>query len=131
MGVVIHGLDSIEKELEKFYSPKAIEEAGKRAIKAGGHMLRNKVATDLDSVRDTGALAIGTNITNVERQGDELLANLYWRGEHRTLASINENGHFDKSGKWVKPRGIGKVDTQLALNREAYFNIIKRELDKR
>lgn len=130
MGVEIKGLDDIEKTLKKKYSPKSIEEAEKRAVKSAGNMMRNKIATDLDSVRDTGELAIGTDITEPEKVGNKIQSKIYWRGEHRTLAAINENGHYDRSGKWVEPRAVGKASRQLTLNKDLYFKIVKKELDR-
>lgn len=56
MGVDIIGMESIEKEINKKYSRKAIDEAEARALKAGGNMMRNKVATQLYNARDTGQL---------------------------------------------------------------------------
>lgn len=130
MGVEIKGLDDVEKTLKRRYSPKAINEAEKRAIKAAGHMMRNKIATELDAVKDTGELAIGTDIIEPKKIGNRLEAKLYWRGEHRTLAYINEHGHYDKAGKWVKPSGFGKVQQSLTLNSDLYYKIVKKELNR-
>lgn len=130
MGVEIKGLDDIERTIKKKYSPKAIKDAEHRALKAGGHMLRNKIATELNAVRDTGELAIGTDILEPKLIGNRLEAKLHWRGEHRTLAYINEHGHYDKAGKWVKPRGAGKAQQTLTLNSDLYFKLIKKELNR-
>lgn len=130
MGVELFGFDEVEKALDKKYSKDVMDKAQKRALKAGGHMLRNKTATSLYASRDTGKLAIGTDLKEAERVGNELVANLYWRGEHKSLAYINEHGHYDRAGKWVKPNGAGKVNTTLKLNSELYFALLKKELDK-
>lgn len=130
MGVEIKGLDDIERTIKKKYSPKSIKDAEHRALKAGGHMLRNKIATELNAVRDTGELAIGTDILEPKLIGNRLEAKLHWRGEHRTLAYINEHGHYDKAGKWVKPRGAGKAQQTLTLNSDLYFKLIKKELNR-
>ncbi|MDK3656263.1 hypothetical protein O0A22_11655 [Staphylococcus pseudintermedius] len=130
MGIKVHGLDDIEKALDKRYSKQALNNAQERALKAGGNMLRNKTATALYNVRDTGQLAIGTDLKDPKRVGNELIANLYWRGDHKSLAYINEHGYYDRSGKFVKPRGAGKVNTTLKLNSDLYYSLLKRELDK-
>lgn len=130
MGVEIKGLDDVERTIKRKYSTKAINDAEKRAIKAAGHMMRNKIATELDAVKDTGELAIGTDIIEPKKIGNRLEAKLYWRGEHRTLAYINEYGHYDKAGKWVKPRGFGKVQQSLTLNSDLYYKIVKKELNR-
>ncbi|MFQ3904441.1 hypothetical protein ABLV98_15380 [Staphylococcus sp. 50Mo3-1] len=131
MGVKVKGLDLIEDEIYSKYSRKAIDKAEKRAIKAGGNMIRNKVATSLYGVRDTGSLAIGTDLRDPEKVGNEMIANLYWRGDHQSLAYVNEFGHTLKDGSFYKPKGAGVVNTQLKLNVDLYFKILKGELDKK
>ncbi|WP_145464916.1 hypothetical protein [Staphylococcus saprophyticus] len=130
MGIEVHGLDDIEKALDKRYSKQALNNAQERALKAGGHMLRNKVAGSLYGVRDTGELAVGTDLRDPKRVGNEFIANLYWRGDHKSLAYINEHGHYDRSGKFVRPKGADKVSTTLKLNSDLYYALLKRELDK-
>ncbi|EHT6215625.1 hypothetical protein, partial [Staphylococcus pseudintermedius] len=130
MGIKVYGLDEIEKALDKRYSKQALNNAQERALKAGGNMLRNKTATALYNVRDTGQLAIGTDLKDPRKIGNEFIANLYWRGDHKSLAYINEHGYYDKSGKFVKPRGADKVNTTLKLNSDLYYSLIKKELDK-
>ncbi|EGQ3151772.1 hypothetical protein KEI82_002437 [Staphylococcus pseudintermedius] len=130
MGIKVYGLDEIEKALDKRYSKQALNNTQERALKAGGNMLRNKTATALYNVRDTGQLAIGTDLKDPRKIGNEFIANLYWRGDHKSLAYINEHGYYDKSGKFVKPRGADKVNTTLKLNSDLYYSLIKKELDK-
>ncbi|EGQ3068538.1 hypothetical protein I0P04_001891 [Staphylococcus pseudintermedius] len=130
MGIKVYGLDEIEKALDKRYSKQALNNAQERALKAGGNMLRNKTATALYNVRDTGQLAIGTDLKDPRKIGNEFIANLYWRGDHKSLAYINEHGYYDKSGKFVKPRGADKVNTTLKLNSDLYYSLIKKEMDK-
>ncbi len=131
MGVKVDGLDLIEKEIYSKYSRKAIDKAEKRAIKAGGNMIRNKVASSLYGVRDTGLLSLGTDLRDPQKVGNEMIANLYWRGDHQSLAYINEHGHYLKDGSFHKPKGTGVVNTQLKLNADLYFKILKGELDKK
>lgn len=130
MGLDIIGMDSIEKEITKKYSQSAINEAEKRALKAGGNMMRNKVGTQLNSVRDTGKLAIGTDLRDVQQVGNEMIAYIYWRGEHSSLAHLVNNGYHDRAGNFIKPRGFEKVDTTLKINADLYYSLLKRELNK-
>ncbi|WP_435373546.1 hypothetical protein WKW47_07340 [Staphylococcus nepalensis] len=130
MGVEIEGLELIEDDIYKLYSRKSIDKAETKAIKAGGNFLRNKVATSLNHVRDTGELAIGTDIKAPHKMGDEMIASIYWRGNHQTLAYINEMGHHLKDGTFFKPRGAGFVNTTLRYYKDQYYEIIKREMNK-
>lgn len=130
MGLDIIGLDDIEKEITKKYSKKAINEAEERALKAGGNMMRNKVASQLHNARDTGQLAIGTDLKDVQQLGDELVAYIYWRGDHSSLAHLVNNGYHDRAGNFIKPEGYEKVDTTLKINADLYYSLLKRELDK-
>lgn len=130
MGVDLNGFEELDKTLKRKYSSKAINEAERRAIKAGGHMLRNKIESGLLAIGDTGILARGTTLKEPEIIGGEVVGRLHWKGSHASLAHLNEKGHYDKAGKWVKPTGMGKVSQTLMLNREDYFKLIKKELDK-
>lgn len=130
MGVKIEGLELIEKDIQKRYSRSSMNKAEKRAIQAGGNFIRNKIATSLNQVKDTGELTIGTDLRDPNKVGPEMIANIYWRGNHSTLAYINEHGHYLKNGKFFRPRGAGLVNTALRYNSDKYYNIIKREMDK-
>lgn len=130
MGVDILGLESIEKEITKKYSRKSIDEAEQRALKAGGNMMRNKVATQLYSDRDTGKLAIGTDLKEAKKLGNEYVAYLYWRGGHSSLAHLVNNGYHDRAGNFIKPKGYQKVDTTVKINADLYYSLLKRELNK-
>lgn len=130
MGVDIIGLESIEKELSKKYSSKAIDEAEQRALKAGGNMMRNKIATQLNTVRDTGQLAIGTDFRKAEKVGNEMIAYIYWKGDHRSLAHLVNNGYHDRAGNFIKPKGYEKVDTTVKINADLYYSLLKKELGK-
>lgn len=131
MGVKIVGLEAIESDIYKLYSRSSMNKAEKQAIKAGGHFIRNKVATSLNHVKDTGELAIGTDLLTPDKVGDEMIANLYWRGNHSTLAYINEHGHYLKNGEFYKPRAAGFVDTTLRYYSDQYFEIVKGVMNKR
>lgn len=131
MGVKIEGLDLIEKDIYQLYSRPSMNKAEKQAIQAGGNFIRNKVATNLNRVKDTGKLAIGTDLKNPNKIGNEMIANLYWRGDHSTLAAINEKGHYLKNGQFFKPMGAGVINTVLRYYSDQYFDIIKREMNKR
>ncbi|HJG39049.1 MAG TPA: HK97 gp10 family phage protein [Staphylococcus saprophyticus] len=131
MGIKTSGFDSFDKRLTEKYSTRSIQEAEKRALKAGGNMMRNKVASSLNQVRDTGKLAMGTDLRDPKLFGGEMVAYLYWRGEHRTLAHLVNNGYHDRSGKFVKPRGYERVDTMIKINADLYYSLLKRELNKK
>lgn len=107
-----------------------MDKAEKRAIKAGGNFIRNKVATSLYRYRDTGKLAVGTDLRDPNKVGQEMIANLYWRGEHQTLAYVNEHGHYLRDGTFFKPKGAGSVNTVLRYYSDQYFDIVKKEMDK-
>lgn len=107
-----------------------MDKAEKRAIKAGGNFIRNKVATNLYRYRDTGELAVGTDLRDPKKVGQEMIASLYWRGEHQTLAYVNEHGHYLRDGTFFKPKGAGSVNTVLSYYSDQYFDIVKREMDK-
>lgn len=130
MGVDITGMESIEKEINKKYSRKAIDEAEARALKAGGNMMRNKVATQLYSARDTGQLAVGTDLREAKKVGDEMVAYIYWRGNHSSLAHLVNNGYHDRAGNFIKPKGYQKVDTTIKINADLYYSLLKKELNK-
>lgn len=130
MGVDILGLESIEKEITKKYSRKSIDEAEQRALKVGGNMMRNKVATQLYNDRDTGKLSIGTDLKEAKKLGNEYVAYLYWRGEHSSLAHLVNNGYHDRAGNFIKPKGYQKVDTTVKINADLYYSLLKRELNK-
>ncbi|MEJ7220614.1 hypothetical protein [Staphylococcus gallinarum] len=130
MGVKIEGLELIESDIYKLYSRPSMNKAEKRAIQAGGNFIRNKIATSLNQVRDTGELAIGTDLRNPNKVGSEMIGNIYWRGNHSTLAYINEHGHYLKNGKFFRPRAAGYVNTVLKYYGDQYFDIIKREMNK-
>ena len=130
MGVDIIGMESIEKEINKKYSRKAIDEAEARALKAGGNMMRNKVATQLYNARDTGQLAIGTDLKEAKKVGNEMIAYIYWRGNHSSLAHLVNNGYHDRAGNFIKPKGYQKVDTTLKINADLYYSLLKKELNK-
>jgi hypothetical protein len=130
MGVDIIGMESIEKEINKKYSRKAIDEAEARALKAGGNMMRNKVATQLYNARDTGQLAIGTDLKEAKKVGNEMIAYIYWRGNHSSLAHLVNNGYHDRAGNFIKPKGYQKVDTTLKINADLYYALLKKELNK-
>lgn len=131
MGVKIEGLELIEKDIYRKYSRTSMNNAEKRAIQAGGNFIRNKIATNLDRVKDTGQLAIGTDLRNPNKVGNEMVGNIYWRGNHQSLAYINEHGHYLKNGRFFKPKGAGVVNTILTYYNDQYFDIIKREMNKR
>ena len=130
MGVDIIGMESIEKEINKKYSRKAIDEAEARALKAGGNMMSNKVATQLYNARDTGQLAIGTDLKEAKKVGNEMIAYIYWRGNHSSLAHLVNNGYHDRAGNFIKPKGYQKVDTTLKINADLYYALLKKELNK-
>ena len=131
MGVKIEGLEEIEIDIYKLYSRPSMNKAEKKAIQAGGNFIRNKIATNLNRVKDTGELAVGTDLRNPNKVGSEMIGNIYWRGDHKSLAYINEHGHYLKNGSFYKPRGAGTVNTVLRYYNEQYFDIIKREMNKR
>ena len=122
MGVKIEGLELIEKDIYQKYSRTSMNNAEKRAIQAGGNFIRNKIATQL---------AIGTDLRNPNKVGNEMIGNIYWRGNHQSLAYINEHGHYLKNGRFFKPKGAGVVNTILTYYNDQYFDIIKREMNKR
>lgn len=124
------GMESIEKEINKKYSRKAIDDAEQRALKAGGNMMRNKVATQLYSARDTGQLAVGTDLREAKKVGDEMVAYIYWRGNHSSLAHLVNNGYHDRAGNFIKPKGYQKVDTTIKINADLYYSLLKKELNK-
>ena len=130
MGVDIMGMESIEKEINKKYSRKAIDEAEARALKAGGNMMRNKVATQLYNARDTGQLAVGTDLREAKKIGNEMIAYIYWRGNHSSLAHLVNNGYHDRAGNFIKPKGYQKVDTTIKINADLYYSLLKKELNK-
>lgn len=133
MGVEINGLDGVEKTIKRKFSSLAIKEAENRALKKGGNMLRDKIEDALFATGDTGRLARDTSFKEPEIIGGELTSKIYWKagkGHHGSLAHLNENGHYDKAGKWVRPTGIGKINQTITLNREEYYRLIKKELDK-
>lgn len=133
MGVEIKGLDDVERTIKRKYSTKAINDAENRALKAGGQMMRNKIESALRATGDTGQLASDTSFKEPEIIGGKLIGRLHWqtgKGHHGSLAHLNENGHYDKAGKWVKPTGIGKVQQTLTLNNELYFALVKKELNR-
>lgn len=130
MGVEIIGMEAIEKEINKRYSRKAIDEAEARALKAGGNMMRNKVATELYKARATGQLAMGTDLREAKKVGNEMIAYIYWRGNHSSLAHLVNNGYHDRAGNFIKPKGYQKVDTTMKINADLYYSLLKRELNK-
>lgn len=131
MGVKIVGLEAIESDIYKLYSRSSMDRAEKKAVQAGGNFIRNKIATGLYAVKDTGELAIGTDLKKPNKVGGEMIANLYWRGNHSTLAYINEHGHYLKNGQFYKPKAAGFVNTSLRYYSDQYFDIVKGVLDKR
>ncbi|MEP9852110.1 hypothetical protein ABDK10_05345 [Staphylococcus aureus] len=130
MGVNVKGLEAIERDVKQMYNRRNMDKAEKRALQAGGHFIRNKIATNLYRVKDTGQLAIGTDLRDANKYGDEMIANIYWRGEHSTLAYINEFGHYLKDGSFHKPRGAGVVNTVLRYYKDQYFDIVAKEMNK-
>ncbi|RIL26661.1 hypothetical protein BUY98_14980, partial [Staphylococcus gallinarum] len=79
MGVKIEGLELIEKDIQKRYSRSSMNKAEKRAIQAGGNFIRNKIATSLNQVRDTGELAIGTDLKDPNKVGAAMIGKINWR----------------------------------------------------
>lgn len=130
MGIETFNFDNFERDLEKRYGKRAMQDAQKRAVKAGAHMLRNKTGTALYQVKDTGKLAVGTDVRDPELINGEVVAYIYWRGEHRSLAHLVNNGFRARDGRFIKGRGYQKVDTVLKLNADLYYSLLKRELNK-
>lgn len=131
MGVEINGLNNIEKFIKRRYSSKVINKVEERALNQAGAFISEKVKSNLESVKgETGYLADGTSFRPAEIIQGDLSAKVYWNGPHLSLAHLNENGHYDKAGKWVKPNALGMVNNTLALNKEKYFDILKKEMNK-
>lgn len=118
--VEINGLDILFHELDKRFSPKALQEIVDNALKEGAAVIKQELEKNFESFKDTGAskdeITIGEP-ADLPTSGSRYIS-IYWKGPKNryTIIHLNEFGTI----KNPNPRGKGAVERALRQGAAAY-----------
>lgn len=124
MGVKVHGVNRLLKELDQRFDKKRIEAITDEALTMGalvfGMELRRQLATFKDKGYTLDELTISPPEPN--NRGARSIR-VFWRGKHNRyrIIHLNEWGSI----RIPNPRGKGKIAKAMELSKKAYGQAIR------
>ena len=128
MGLTLKGFENVEKTLEAKYGKAKMRKIVDKALIIGGNVVVQIIKNNMKTFEDTGKSVAQTTLSKPMTINGVRTVKIYWKGDRETVIHLNENGHYDKAGKWVDTKGKGVIERALIQGREAYFRAVKREL---
>lgn len=130
MGLKIHGVNPLLKELEKKFDKARVEKIVDDALTAGALILGMELRRQLRTFKDQGYTLDEMVISAPDDLSRNRTIRIYWRGKHSRyrIIHLNEWGTIKKPN----PRGKGKIAKAMKLAQKEYGKtvreILRREL---
>lgn len=128
MTVKLKGLKEIEQALERKYGKQKMKKITDKALIAGGQVIIKEIQSNFQSFKDTGASIDEVTLSRPYLLNGVRTIKIHWKGpkDRYRIIHLNEFGTI----KNPNPDGKGAIDRALRSGRDAYFKIVKRELEK-
>ncbi|MGO1988464.1 hypothetical protein [Mammaliicoccus vitulinus] len=132
MTVKLQGLKELETQLERKLGRKKTNKIIDQSLIVGGNAFIGKLKRDMATFKDTGATVDEIKLSKPEWVGGVRTVKVHWRGPkgRYRIIHLNEFGHYDRSGKWVNPKGKGAIDNALREFQDTYTRTVKMLLQK-
>lgn len=130
MGMKIHGVNRLLKELEKKFEKERINRIVDEALTAGALIMGMELRRQLRSFKDQGYTLDEMVISPPDEINGNRTIRIYWRGKHSRyrIIHLNEWGTI----KNPNPRGKGKIAKAMKNAQKEYGKavreILRREL---
>ncbi|MCD9065986.1 hypothetical protein LQ944_02475 [Staphylococcus pasteuri] len=123
---------AVMKELEKKFNKTRMRKIYDEALIAAGKVILEAVKANIRYFRDTGAEYGEVKLSKPMWENGARSIRLYWEGEkHRyAIVHLNEKGFHNKSGKFIKPKGMGAIDKAIRSARNTFYKVIQEEVEK-
>lgn len=128
MTVKLKGMKELERALERKYGKQKMKKITDKALIAGGQVIIKEIQGNFQSFKDTGASIDEVTLSKPYSLNGVRTIKVHWKGpeDRYRIIHLNEFGTI----KNPNPRGKGAIDRALRSGRDAYFKVVKRQLEK-
>lgn len=128
MAIKLKGMKELERELENKYGKAKMKRIVDEALVAGGHVIVQKIKSNFESFKDTGASKAEVKLSKPFTLNGVRTIKIHWKGpkDRYRIIHLNEFGTV----KNPNPRGKGAVERALRSGQETYFKIVKQRLKR-
>lgn len=128
MTVKLKGMKELERALERKYGRQKMKKISDEALLAGGQVIVEEIKKSFESFKDTGASIDEVTLSKPYSLNGVRTIKVHWKGpeDRYRIIHLNEFGTI----KNPNPRGKGAIDRALRSGRDAYFKVVKRQLEK-
>lgn len=129
MSVSVKGVDEILKNLEAKLGPARTNRIVNKSLKNYGEKLQQDVQEAVSSYMDTGE-TYNTVIASGVKKGPPKTIEVGWgQGSRWRLVHLSEFG-YTRFGKYVSPRGMGKLQGVVDKTEGSAFEEMRSELEE-
>lgn len=126
MGLKIHGVSRLLKELEKKFEKERVNRIVDDALTAGALIMGMELRRQLRSFKDQGYTLDEMVISPPDEINGNRTIRIYWRGKHSRyrIIHLNEWGTI----KNPNPRGKGKIAKAMKNAQKEYGKVVREIL---
>lgn len=126
MGLKIHGVSRLLKELEKKFEKERVNRIVDDALTAGALILGMELRRQLRSFKDQGYTLDEMVISPPDEINGSRTIRIYWRGKHSRyrIIHLNEWGTIQNPN----PRGKGKIAKAMKNAQKEYGKVVREIL---
>lgn len=134
MAVKIHGVNKLVQELESRFGTQQMTKVSKRALDKASLLVGMELQRQIKTFSDgqyysQGYTLAEITITDPRGDGSDVSVTIHWKGRHNRyrIIHLNEWGYM-RNGRFIKPRGFGKIAKALQIVKKPYAEVIRNEM---
>ncbi|MFZ4869301.1 hypothetical protein ACOYX3_13855 [Enterococcus entomosocium] len=129
MSVSVKGVDEILKNLEAKLGPARTNRIVNKSLKNYGQKLQQDVQEAVSSYIDTGETHDTVIVSEVKKGPPKTIEVGWGQGSRWRLVHLSEFG-YTRFGKYVSPRGMGKLQGVVDKTEGSAFEEMRSELEE-
>ncbi|GGG87721.1 hypothetical protein E2558_01980 [Staphylococcus pragensis] len=131
-GIRADGLKELQKELERRFSRKRLNEIIDKALIKAGKIILEAIKGNIRTFRDTGAEYAEAKLSEPYWDKGIRSIRVYWEGPHHrySVVHLNEKGFHARNGKFIKPKGYGAIDKAIRSAEKIFYQTVQEEMEK-
>lgn len=120
----------MQKELDRRFNRKRITKIIDDALLEAGQIVLDAIKANIRYFRDTGAEYAEAKISKPYWDKGVRSVRIYWEGPHHrySIVHLNEKGFYAKNGKFVRPKGFGRLKKHYVLQKLRFIKKYRKKL---